>query len=122
MRAGLVVVILWLTLMAVLAAIFFLGRWARNWVAQPLKLQAKEAPGSGGFLEHFEVAAANKCLAQSNKPRTRAEATNKADGSAAQFQPRHAGRPPLRGRAAGLLPAPSRSVRDFDLDLTASPT
>jgi len=60
-------VIVWLVLMVALAAFLAWSAaprraYARNWVAQPLKLQAKEAPGSGGFLEHFEVAAANKCF------------------------------------------------------------
>ena len=48
------------------------------------ELQVKEKPQTEGLLEHLE-AAANKCLARSNKPRTRAEATNPAGEARRNF-------------------------------------
>ena len=83
---------------------------ARVWgAAQPLRLQAKKAPEIGGSLKCFAEAAANNCLARSNKSRTRAKATNKRDGSEAQF---HIGTARLAGPVAGsALPVSYRLDR-----------
>ena len=62
--------------------------FCRFWITKP---SAKTTPA--------RLAATNKCLARTNKSRTRADATKSGDGSAAQFlSHRPSWRAPLRGQ------------------------